>query len=108
MGVDRTVYLMWGVDVGAEAVDWDKHVAELEGQPVRRFDMVYDGMSGEYCFAGKILAASHEHSDHSVTALNLEDIGVDRDALASRISTAFERDDIGPRDLSLIFLDHYS
>ena len=46
MGVSRTDYLMWATDVGAKAFSWDKHEAEGEGRPDRRFDIVYDGMSG--------------------------------------------------------------
>lgn len=42
MGVDRTDYLMYGVDVGADQFDWDKHEAECNGAPGARFDLVYE------------------------------------------------------------------
>ncbi len=40
MGVDRTDYLMYGTDVGADAFDWEKHEAEIEGRPDARFESV--------------------------------------------------------------------
>lgn len=107
MGTSRTDYLMWAVDVGAKAFDWDKHQAEGEGQPGRRFDIVYDGMSGQYCIAGKIVAVSHEHEGFSPKKISAIDLGVDRDVLTSRINDAFGME-FGSDDFCLILFSHYS
>jgi hypothetical protein len=56
MGVDRTDYVMFGVDISDLDIDWTDYVPEIEGAPDRKFDMVDDGMSGIYTFVGKILA----------------------------------------------------
>lgn len=60
MGVDRTDYLMWGakVDPFEVASRYDELEAELDGAQNKRFDLVYDGMSGEYAIAGRIIAKS--------------------------------------------------
>ena len=60
MGVNRTDYLMLGVDMGAADFDRDSFEAECDGAPNRRFDIIYDGMSGQYCIAGKIIAKSDQ------------------------------------------------
>ena len=106
MGVYRTDYLMWAVDVGSDAFDWNKHEAEAEGQPVRRFDIIYDGMSGEYCMAGKIIAKSDQHEGFSPKKIDPADIGIDRDELANKVSEAFERP-MTAADFSLVLFSHY-
>ncbi|SCB30637.1 hypothetical protein [Rhizobium lusitanum] len=107
MGVSRTDYLMWATDVGAKAFNWDKHEAEGEGRPDRRFDVVYDGMSGDYCMAGKIIAVSDKHEGFSPKKIDPADIGVDRDELARKVSEAFDRA-LTSSDFSLVLFSHYS
>lgn len=107
MGVDRTDYLMFAVDVGAKAFDWDSHTPELEGAPDRRFDLVFDGMSGEYCMAGKVIAQSDPYSGHQKTVIDPAVLNVDREALAAKISSAFSKP-IHPDDLSLVLFSHFS
>lgn len=107
MGVERTDYLMFGVDVGYDAFDYDKHSAESEGRPVRRFDIVYDGMSGKYCIAGKIIAESEPYEGIEMVKIDPEKIDVDRSALAASLSSAFGKQ-VAPGDLSLILFSHFS
>lgn len=107
MGVDRTDYLMFGADVGADSFDWDKHEAEVNGSPDARFDIVYDGMSGAYCFAGKIIAVSDRYSGfEDRVEIDAASLNVDRDDLAKKISVAFERP-VLPTDLRLVLFSHY-
>jgi hypothetical protein len=107
MGVDRTDYLMWGVDVGAEGFDYDKHEAEICGEPGARFDIVYDGMSGEYCIAGKIIAVSDPYEGFEATKIDPSKLDVDRDALATVVSEAFGRT-FAPSEFSLVLFTHFS
>jgi hypothetical protein len=107
MGVDRTDYLMFATDVGADAFDWDKHVAEMEGRPDRRFDIVDDGMSGKYCLAGKIIAVSDPYEGFERCKIDPEKFDFDRAALAKKVSEAFGRQ-IPDSDFSLILFSHFS
>ena len=107
MGVDRTDYLMFGVDVGYDAFDWDKHEKEVEGAPGARFDVICDGMSGEYCVAGKIIAASDQYDGfEGRKVIDPNDISIDRDDLARKVSEAFGKP-ITPDDLKLILFSHF-
>jgi hypothetical protein len=107
MGVDRTDYLMLGVDVGASAFNWDRHEDERNGAPNRRFDIVYDGMSGAYCIAGKIIAVSKPYEGIAMTKINPDDLGVDRSELASVLTKEFGGP-VHPEDLSLMLFSHFS
>jgi hypothetical protein len=107
MGVDRTDYLMFGTDMGGKSFDWDKHEAESNGAPDRRFDIVYDGMSGQYCIAGKIIAKSDPYEGIEMVKIDLEKLDVDRAALAAAVSEAFGRE-LSAGDFSLILFSHFS
>jgi hypothetical protein len=107
MSVDRTDYLMFGADVGTKEFDWDKHEAEIEGAEGRRFDIVYDGMSGKYCIAGKIIAKSEPYEGIEMVKIDPAKIEVDRSALAAVVSDAFGRD-VSEDDFSLILFSHFS
>ncbi len=50
------VYLTRGAKVDPDSVDIDRDEAELDGLRGAAFDLVSDGMSGEYAVAGKIIA----------------------------------------------------
>ena len=63
MGVDLTHYIFYGSNVGAENFDWDKWDKEMNGHPEAIFDIVYDGMMGDYCYAGKIIAQLDRYSE---------------------------------------------
>lgn len=106
MGVDRTDYLMFGADMGGK-IDYDKHEAEIEGAPNRRFDIIYDGMCGKYCIAGKVIAKSDAYDGFELAKIDPEKLDVDRSALAATISDAFGRK-MSPDDFSLILFSHFS
>lgn len=107
MGTERTDYLMMATDVGAKAFDWDKHEAEGEGRPDRRFDIVYDGMSGEYCMAGKIIAKSDAYEGFTLHRINPASLDVDVVELAAKVSEAFGNP-IEPSEFSLVLFSHFS
>lgn len=104
MGVYRTDYLMFAVDVGADAFDWSKHETIADtGKP---FQIVYDGMSGEYCYAGHLIAKSDPYAGHAKTEIDLADLGVNLYELAERISSAFGKS-IAAGDFRLLLFSHF-
>lgn len=107
MGVDRTDYLMLGVDMGAENFDWDKHEAEIEGSPEARFNIVYDGMCGKYAIAGKIIATSDAYEGFEMARIDPSKLDIDRAELAAKVSEAFGRT-VAPDEFSLILFSHFS
>lgn len=107
MGVDRTDYLMFATDVGYDAFDWDKHEAEIEGRPDARFDLVYDGMCGKYCIAGKVIAKSDPYEGFEMAKIDPKKMDLDADNLAATISDAFGRP-FSANDFHLILFTHFS
>lgn len=107
MGVDRTDYLMFGADMGAKNFEYEKHEAEIEGRPGCRFNIVYDGMSGQYCIAGKIIATSDPYEGFEMAKIDPAKLDVDRVALAATVSDAFGRP-VSASDFSLILFSHFS
>jgi hypothetical protein len=107
MGVDRTDYLMFGADMGTARFDHDKHEAEMSGAPGRRFDIVYDGMCGKYCIAGKVVAKSEPYEGIEMTKIDLTKLDVDRATLAAAVSDAFGKP-VSADDFSLILFSHFS
>lgn len=63
MGVYRDDYLMLGAKVDPDEVNYEQYEAELTGEDTRRFDIVFDGMSGEYAVAGKIISVTGQFDD---------------------------------------------
>lgn len=107
MGVDRTDYLMLGVDVGYDTADWDKFEAEINGHPGARFDVVYDGMCGKYCIAGKIIARNDPYDGFEMTEIQPDDLGINRYDLAAKLSDAFGKT-IDGQDIALLLFSHFS
>lgn len=107
MGVDRTDYLMFATDLGGKAFDWDKHQAEVEGAPNRKFDIIYDGMSGRYCLAGKVIAKSDPYEGIEMVKIDPDQLGIDGPSLAATVSEAFGKS-ISPEDFALILFSHFS
>jgi len=105
MGVDRTDYLMYGAKVDYDAVDYDKHGTEMEGRPVRAFDLVVDNMSGKYAVAGKIVAQSDPYDGLEFTEITSDLLPQDPGKLYADISSAFAGHDIPPLKLYLFL--HY-
>lgn len=56
MGVSRTDYVIFGVDVGYDNVDYDTFEKEIGQDPDAEFAIIYDGMCGKYAYAGMIIA----------------------------------------------------
>jgi hypothetical protein len=107
MGVDRTDYLMLAADIGTEAFDRDKHQAEIEGAPEAKFNIVYDGMCGKYCLAGKVIAQSDPYEGFEMAMIDPEKAKVDLVDLAAKVSEAFGRHMV-PGDFKLILFSHFS
>lgn len=105
MGVDRIDYLMLGTDMGGD-FDPDPFEAERDGAPGARFDLVYDGMSGNYCVAGKIIAKSDPYEGFELAKVDPAKMNVDRAALAAAVSAAVGRE-INPDDFALILFSHF-
>lgn len=105
MGVDRTDYLMFGADIGTEDFDRDQFEAEIDGASGRRFDIIYDGMSGAYCIAGQIIAKSSPYEGFDMA--KIEKLEFDRDGLAKAVSERLGRP-VLPSDFSLILFSHFS
>jgi hypothetical protein len=70
MGITRTDYVMWGVDVGYDNVDYDTFEPEICGAPDAKFDITYDGCSGELAIAGYTLATGDNYEGFALQDLN--------------------------------------
>jgi hypothetical protein len=88
MGVDRTDYLVWGVKLDADKIESDDFEAEINGAPDRRFDVIYDGMNGEYAIAGKILARSDPYEGTEFTVVDDELSKLDKYAVLFAVCEA--------------------
>lgn len=106
MGVDRADYLMFAADMGAKDFDYDKHEAEINGAPDAKFDIVYDGMCGKYCLAGKIIAKSEPYEGFEMAKINVRSV-LEVAGLAEAVSESFGLK-IVPSDFSLILFSHFS
>lgn len=107
MGVDRTDYLMFGADMGTEAFERDDLEAEIDGAPGARFDVIYDGMCGKYCIAGKIIAISDPYEGFEMAKIDPKMADFDPVELAEKVSEAFGRKLVAS-DFSLILFSHFS
>jgi len=61
MGVTRTDFIIYGLKLDPNDVDIEKFESELCGAPDKEFDMIYDYMSGNYVYAGIIMAVADEY-----------------------------------------------
>lgn len=105
MGVDRTDYLMFATEVPPGGFDYDKHQAEIEGAPGAKFNIVYDGMCGKYCLAGKIIAQSEPYEGFEMAKINIGAV-LDNELIGA-VSEAFGRP-LTAKDFSLILFSHFS
>jgi hypothetical protein len=106
MGVYRTDYLMIGKDMGGNDFDCDDFLPEIEGAPNRRFDIVYDGMSGQYCIAGRIIAKSDGYEGFELNTIDPTSLEVDRTGLAWKLQDAFGKKVIAD-EMKLILFSHF-
>lgn len=106
MGVDRTDYLMFATDVCADDFNFTAHEAEVCGEPGAKFDIVYDGMCGKYCLAGKIIARSEPYEGFEMAKIHVG-AALQANELAEAVSQSFGRKFV-PSDFSLILFSHFS
>lgn len=104
MGVDRTDYLMWAAKVDPDEVSRriDEFEAETDGAPDRLFDLIHDGMCGEYAVAGRVIARSDPHDGIDFKEISQEDIKWDAE-LVSRVRSAFPE----AHEFTLFLFSHY-
>lgn len=104
MGVDRTDYLIYGVKIDPDLVDYDKHEDLINGAPTAPFDLVYDGMSGQYAVAGKIIARSDPYEGLEFKEITEDALPPDPEGLSAKIAATFG----APADkLRLYLFSHY-
>lgn len=106
MSVNRTDYLMFGVKLDPRVVDHDRDQAMIEGQPDAPFDLIYDGMSGEYAVAGKVIARSDPYEGMVFTEITDELLPKDTEALSGAITSQLELAEL-PK-MKLYLFSHYS
>ena len=102
MGVYRDDYLMLGARIDFDRISWDYHEAEIDLADGRRFDIVRDGMSGEYAFAGKILCKTGQFDDAPIKEITAQDLEPDPSLLA-KVQEVFPE----VEKLSLFMFQHY-
>lgn len=104
MSTNRVDYVVFGVDVGYDLVEYDDFEAEIEGAEGRRFDMIYDGMNGNYAIAGHIIAKSDPYEGFDTV-----DIEAERDkiplSLISEIHKTFPHVPLG--SVRLLVFTHW-
>lgn len=106
MGVDRTDYLMFGIKLDYDAVDYDRHEAMIEGQPGAPFDIILDGMGGKYSVVGKVIAKSDPYDGIEFTEITEDLLPAAPDELAKTIAVSLGLPE--PPKLRLYLFSHYS
>ena len=103
MGVDRTDYIMFGAKVDVDFINknYDDVQPEMEGADNARFDLIYDGMGGEYAIAGFIIAFSDRHDGFDMK--RIDTITYDRDAIIAAVTAVFGNVD----GFGVYFFSHY-
>ena len=78
MGVDRTTYLVYGIKMPYSIMDeykvWDNedtYLPFIEGWEGTELSLIIDGMCGEYCMFGKVIA---EAKEGIFSEVNIEDM----------------------------------
>ena len=104
MGVSRDDYLMWGCRIDPARVSemYDDLEAEMDGADGRRFDLVYDVMSGKYAVAGKIIVKSGEYD-----GIEFHDLAPDIAAWDTDVVTAVRRVFPEAETYNLMLFSHY-
>jgi len=106
MGVDRDDYVIFGVNVGYDNVDYDDFEDEIDGTPDAPFRIIYDGMSGNYAWAGVILAAGDRYEGfNDGVELRVEDRSLG--AAALEIIRRFPDLNLTISDFKLMAISHF-
>lgn len=88
--MDRTDYVMWGVDIGLDNVNYTRHHAEIDGTDGAEFRIVCCGMSREFAIAGVIIAESDVIDGFTMSDITREVSSMERYANATaRIKEKF-------------------
>ena len=66
MGMRRADYVILGIQLDVDDIIYEDYEAEIELKDGRRFDMIYDGVCEEFCFAGRILTSTDEYEGFEV------------------------------------------
>jgi hypothetical protein len=106
MSVDRTDYVIYGVNVGYDNVSWDDFEAELSGSPDARFDIIRDGMNGEYAWAGKILARGDQYEGFG-NGMDLSPHDESQIVAMWEVIQAFPDLKLGMNDFKLYAVSHF-
>lgn len=94
---------MFGIDVGADDFDYEKY------ENNKYFDVVFDGMSGEYCIVGKILAQANDDGEgFEMLEINEKILSAyNKTVLAENISKELGKH-YSVDDFKLLLFSHYS
>lgn len=60
MGMRRTDFIILGVELDFDEISYEDYEAEINLEDGRAFDMLYDGVCGEFCLAGKVLSSTDD------------------------------------------------
>lgn len=107
MGVDREDYLMWAVDVGYDNVEYDDFEEEIDQSDKKRFDLVYDGMGGQYALAGKIIAVSDPYEGIHRTEVSDKFPMTEKQQIANAVSKAMDKE-FSVDEFKLLLFSHFS
>lgn len=111
MGVDVQAFVILGVKLPFEAGGddaYDRLEPYICGDPeAKDFQVVYDGMNGDYIIAGKRLAASDQTDGHFAEPITIQGVGpTECAAIEAKIKELFP--DQPAQGLSVIVVSHYS
>lgn len=104
MGVDNTVYVMYGVQIPYADLDSDEFLNEMEMNSEKRFDMIYDGMNGKYVFAGHIIL-NKDYFSEGEYFVRISDFKPN-ESYIKNIRKVFPN--LRQEDFGYYFIDHYS
>lgn len=109
MGIERIDYIMWAVDLGADNVNFDDFIDEIEGSPVAKFNIVYDGMCGEYAYAGFILLERDDFYNGFGKGIEITPLEDEfSSSIALQVMQAFPHLELTKNDFKLIVFSHFS
>lgn len=112
MSTNRTDYVMWAVPLKelfpTFHPSYDNFEAEYDGAPGALFQIVNDGMSGNYCWAGQVITVSdiYEGFTDEVDILIAYE-SIDKFRLAKDIAVRIGIE-IFPADFRLVAFSHFS
>lgn len=85
MSTTCTHYTVFGFLLNFDDVDYEEYENEIDQSGDAKYDMIYDGMSGEYVVAGHILTQGDVYEGTEFTNLT-ESIENDRKLIEEKLS----------------------